>query len=384
MSACQNYQPNMPLALLQKAQSALLFIVLLAGIAILSVGSVWAAAAPTGGVQPVPPLTARVIDQTGTLTSSASQSLEAQLASVEKSTGAQIVVLMVPSTAPEDIASYANRVGRSSRRCRRDVGDGILVLVAKNDRRARIEVAKSLEGAVPDLAASAIIDEAMTPAFRRGDFAGGIAAAITRLDGRIRVGAGLPAAPADRGATAAGEAGGAAVNPGALDAGQNSIGANGADSANGSADRGNTSGAANSKADSTQGRTQGARGFQWTDLAIFLFFVMPMATAALRGVLGRPLGALAGGVGGGLLAFLFTHSLLLAGIAAAIALVFGFVSRGSTGLGRRGGFGTGLGAGLGAGMGAGWGSGGGFSGGGGGFSSGGGGNFGGGGASGSW
>ncbi len=382
MSACQNYQRNMPLALFIKAQSALLFIVFLAGFALSTAGNVWAAAAPTGGVQPVPPLSARVIDQTGTLTAAASQSLETQLARVEKTTGAQIVVLMVPTAAPEDIASYANRIGNAWKIGRRDVGDGILLLVAKNDRRARIEVAKSLEGAVPDLAASAIIDEAMTPAFRRGDFAGGISAAVSRLDGRIRVGAGLPAAPADHNATAGAAAtGGAAVNPGALDAGQNSIGANGATGTNNAAD---AAAAANSNTGTAQSRAHGARGFQWTDLAIFLFFVMPMATAGLRAALGRPLGAVAGGAGGGLLAFLFTHSLLLAGLAGVIALVFGFVSRGGTGFGRRGGFGTGLGAGLGAGMGAGWGNGGGFSGGGGGFSSGGGGNFGGGGASGSW
>ena len=115
---------------------------------------------------------------------------------------------------------------------------------------------------------------------------------------------------------------------------------------------------------------------------------MPMATAGLRSALGRPLGAVAGGAGGGLLAFLFTHSLMLAAAAGVIALVFGFVSRGGNGLRRGGrGFGTGLGAGLGAGMGAGWGGGGfggGGGGGGGGFSSGGGGDFGGGGASGSW
>ena len=130
------------------------------------------------GVLPVPVLTARVIDQTATLTSAQQQSLEAQLAAVETKRGSQIVVLMVPSTLPEDIAAYAQRVGDAWKIGRRDVGDGLLIVVAKNDRRVRIEVAKSLEGAVPDLAAKRIIDAQITPAFKAGDFAGGLSAAV--------------------------------------------------------------------------------------------------------------------------------------------------------------------------------------------------------------
>lgn len=362
MSPIRNDEQNMPPALYRLEHLALSFIVFFCG------GSAWAA----GGIQPVPALTARVIDQTGTLAPAARQALESQLADVEQSTGAQIVVLMVPTTAPEDIASFANRIGNAWKIGRRDVGDGIVVLVAKNDRRARIEVAKSLEGAVPDLAASAIIDEAMTPAFRRGDFAGGLTTAVGRLDARIRADSGLPAAPEEP--VHAGNIGGTG-NPAVLDAGQNSIGTHGSAGADNTAQAGG--------APDRTGGGEGTRGFQWTDLAIFLFFVMPLASAVLRSLLGRPVGAVAGGVGGGLLAFLFTHSLMLTVIAGVIALMFGLVSRGGGSLGPRGGFGPGLGAGLGAGMGSGWGGGGSF-GGGGGFSSGGGGDFGGGGASGSW
>jgi uncharacterized protein len=118
-------------------------------------------------VLPVPALTARVIDQTGTLDAIQRKGLDDKLAAFEQKKGSQIVVLMVPTTQPEDIASYANRVGNAWKIGRKDVGDGILVIVAKDDRKMRIEVAKTLEGAVPDLAAKQIIDEAMKPRFRR-------------------------------------------------------------------------------------------------------------------------------------------------------------------------------------------------------------------------
>ncbi len=83
---------------------------------------------------------------------------------------------------------------------RRDVGDGLLLVVAKNDRRVRIEVAKALEGAIPDLAARQIIDNAMRPAFRADDYAGGLNAAVDQIMARIQ-GEGLPA-PVARGAAA--------------------------------------------------------------------------------------------------------------------------------------------------------------------------------------
>ncbi len=137
------------------------------------------------GLQPVPALTARVIDTTGTLDGTQVAALEAKLAALEQDKGAQVVLLMVPTTAPEDIAAYANRVGNAWKIGRAGVGDGLIVLVAKEDRRMRIEVAKTLEGAVPDIAASHIIDEAMAPFFRQGDFAGGLDAAVDQLAARI-------------------------------------------------------------------------------------------------------------------------------------------------------------------------------------------------------
>ena len=143
-------------------------------------------------VQPVPALTARVMDRTATLSANDLSTVEQQLAALEQRTGAQVVVLMVPSTAPEDIFDYANRVANVWQIGRKAVGDGVLVVVAVQDHRLRIEVAKSLEGAVPDLAASQIMERDMTPAFKRGDYATGLRQGIEALGQRI-TGENLPA-----------------------------------------------------------------------------------------------------------------------------------------------------------------------------------------------
>jgi uncharacterized protein len=150
---------------------------------------------------PVPALTARVIDQTGTLDASQRSALEAKLAAFEQAQGTQIVVLMLPTTAPEDIAAYAHRVADQWKIGRREVGDGLLVVVAKDDRRVWIAVAKALEGAVPDLAAARVIRERITPRFRQGDFAGGLDAALDSLF-RLVEGESLPAPAAATGAPA--------------------------------------------------------------------------------------------------------------------------------------------------------------------------------------
>ena len=280
-------------------------------------------------LQPVPPLTARVIDTTGTLGDADKAALEAKLAALEQDKGSQVVVLMVPTTAPEDIAAFANRVGNDWKIGRRDVGDGLIVLVAVQDRRMRIEVAKTLEGAVPDIAAKQIIDEAMAPRFRQGDYAGGLDAAIDQLGARIRGEPLPPVRPADA------------------------------------------------------GWTGGEPGFSLFELLILLFVFVPVIGAIARAILGRKLGALATGAGVGWLAFAVTASLLLGLLAGAIALfvvLLGGLARALPSSRSRGGgpwlppSGGGLGGGVG----------GGFGGGGGGFSSGGGGDFGGGGASGGW
>jgi uncharacterized protein len=141
---------------------------------------------------PVPVLTARVTDLTGTLQPAETQALEDRLREFETRKGAQIAVLIVPSTAPDAIEEYAIRVVENWKLGRKGVDDGVLLLVAKDDRRVRIEVGYGLEGVIPDALASRIINEAITPRFKAGDFHGGIAAGVERLMGLI-AGEPLPA-----------------------------------------------------------------------------------------------------------------------------------------------------------------------------------------------
>ncbi|MBK9573234.1 MAG: TPM domain-containing protein [Rhodoferax sp.] len=273
-------------------------------------------------MQPVPALTGHVIDLTATLSTEDLRSLEARLTELETTRGSQVVILMVASTQPEDVSSYANRVGNDWKIGRKGVGDGLLILVAKNDRKVRLEVAKSLEGAIPDLAAQQIIDTAITPAFRQGQYAQGLDGAVQQIAARI-AGESLP-------------------TPG------------------------------ESKSSGRNGLLQ---GFDWMDLAIFLFFAVPIGGSIVRRVLGAKFGAVVAGCAVGAVALFITSSLLVASIAAFVAALFTLFSNAAGGSG-----GTGWGSGGGGG---GWSSGGGSSS-SDGFSSGGGGDFGGGGASGDW
>lgn len=156
-------------------------------------------------LQPIPPFTARVIDRTGTLTAAGRQALEDELAAFERRKGSQIAVLIVPTTQPEAIEQYSIRVaeawkiGRDRVRASSGAGartgaidDGVLLLVAKDDRRMRIEVGYGLEGAIPDGIARRIIDQAIAPKFRQQDWQGGIAAGLAELQRRID-GENLPA-----------------------------------------------------------------------------------------------------------------------------------------------------------------------------------------------
>jgi uncharacterized protein len=140
----------------------------------------------------VPPLSGRVVDQTGTLSSGEVASLTQKLGDLEARKGSQIAVLIVPTTEPETIEQYSIRVAEAWKIGRRRIDDGALVVVAKNDRKLRIEVGYGLEGALNDATARRIIDEIITPSFRAGDFAGGIAAGIDRMI-RVIDGEKLPA-----------------------------------------------------------------------------------------------------------------------------------------------------------------------------------------------
>src|SRR5262249_9777762 len=124
--------------------------------------------------QPVPPRAARVTDLTNTLSAGARTEIDGKLAAFETRKGSQIAVLLVATTAPEAIEQYSLRVAEAWKLGRAGVDDGVLLLVAAQDRRARFEVGYGLEGAVPDALARRIIAEQLAPKFRDGDFAGGI------------------------------------------------------------------------------------------------------------------------------------------------------------------------------------------------------------------
>ena len=273
------------------------------------------------GLQPIPPLTARATDTTGTLDAGQKAALEAKLAAFEREKGAQVAVLIVPTTQPEDIAQYSIRVVDAWKLGRAQPDDGALLLVAKDDRRLRIEVGYGLEGALPDAIASRIIRETITPRFRQDDYYGGIDAGVDRILGVIR-GEALP--PPD---------------------------------------------------ERWQGERAPPRGLQ---ILPMLFFGVLVASGGLRAIFGRTIGSLlTGGVVGGIAYVLLTAVgvSIAAGIGAwLLSLLLSAVGGGRWSSGpRHGGWGGGWGGG---GLGGGGFGGGGFGGGGGGF--------GGGGASGRW
>lgn len=278
-------------------------------------------------LQPLPKLEARVTDLTGTLTAAQQAELEQKLADFEARKGAQIAVLLVPTTSPETIEQYSIRVVDAWKLGRKRVDDGVLLLLAKNDRTVRIEVGYGLEGILPDATANRIIDQIMVPLLRQGQYFGAISAGTDQI---MKVVDGEPLPPPDQ-------------------------------------------------------RWQGSdrRSTGWIGMLPFLLIAVFIGASVLRNLFGHRAGSVATGIGTGLLVFILSQVVSVAigaGIIGfLIALFSGFGGGGWTsGLGGWGGFGGFGGGGLGGGFGGGFGggSGGGFSGGGGGF--------GGGGASGSW
>lgn len=130
---------------------------------------------------PVPPLTGHVTDQTGTLTADQRAALEQTLTAFEARKGSQLAVLIVASSAPEEIEQYAIRVAEQWKLGRRRVDDGAILVVAKNDRTLRIEVGYGLEGALNDLTSKRIISEVILPRFKSQDFYGGISAGVGQI-----------------------------------------------------------------------------------------------------------------------------------------------------------------------------------------------------------
>ncbi|MGO1071289.1 TPM domain-containing protein [Lysobacter sp. CA199] len=136
--------------------------------------------APAGDAT-IPPMPSPVVDTTGTLSPAVRDSLEAQALDLQRRKGAQLQILIVQTTRPEEIETYAVRAFEQFKLGRKGIDDGVLLLVAKDDRRVRIEVGYGLEGAITDAQAGRIIQEYITPRFRVGDYDGGIGEASQML-----------------------------------------------------------------------------------------------------------------------------------------------------------------------------------------------------------
>ncbi len=273
---------------------------------------------------PIPALDSPVVDTTGTLDAPTRQALEAQARALQQRKGSQLQVLVVPTTQPEDIAQYAVRAFDQWKLGREKVDDGVLLVVAKDDRRVRIEVGYGLEGAIPDATAIRVIQEYLVPKFRANDYAGGITDATGALV-KLIDGEALPAPM---------------VEP--------------------QADRGNGGG-------------------DWI-FALFVAFIVAQVARALFGRAPRFVRGVVGAGAAGGVAWLMSSLLLVGGIGALVGFFMGLASAPTGRFARDSGWG-GFGGGGWGGGGGGWGGGG--IGGGGGWS-GGGGMSGGGGASGSW
>lgn len=137
--------------------------------------------APAWAQVQVPPLRAAVTDLTGTLTAGQLSDLDARLKNFSQQRGSQIVILIVPTTRPEAIEQFSIRVAEAWKIGRAGKDDGVILLMAKDDRELRIEVGYGLEGAIPDAIAKRVIAETITPRFRDGDFYGGLSEGITTL-----------------------------------------------------------------------------------------------------------------------------------------------------------------------------------------------------------
>ncbi len=278
--------------------------------------------AGTDGLVPIPPLSAHVTDVTQTLAAPERQALEAKLADWEARTGNQFAVLLVPSTQPEPIEAYAIRVADAWKIGRKGSDNGVLFVVAKNDRKIRLEVGYGFEGVLTDATSKRIIAETVAPKFREGAFGAGINAGVDRVINVLAEGKPLPAAKA-------------------------------------------------------RSPPAGSGGSVPVMILVLVFIVVPAVGGVLKKLLGKLVGSTVGSGLVGAAAWLFAGSIAIGVIAAIVAFIVMIFAGTGTGLlsgGRRGG-------GVWIPSGGGWGGGG---GGGGGGWSGGGGGFGGGGASGDW
>jgi uncharacterized protein len=261
----------------------------------------------------VPALSGRVVDKTMTLTQDQQAGLDQTLKNFEARKGSQVAVLIVPTTAPESIEQFSIRVAEQWKIGRRKVDDGAILVIAKDDRKLRIEVGYGLEGALTDLTSKRIIDEVITPKFRAGDFAGGIIDGVDRIL-KVIDGEPLPA---------------------------------------------------------PQAQTPSNMSFAFdhiVEYGPFLLFGVIFAGGVLRTIFGRLFGSLATGGLAAVVVWMIVGTAVLAGIAGLIAFVFTLIGDAITSGGGRGGGHSGSGGSWSSGSSS---SGGGFSGGGGSFGGGG-------------
>jgi len=154
-------------------------------VALFTLALLLAGHAPAAHAQvPLPPLESRVTDLTGTLTAAQQSTLDEKLAAFERRKGAQISVLILPTTQPEDIAQFGIRLAEAWKLGRAGPDDGAILIVAKDDRAMRVEVGHGLEGVLTDVTSSRIVNDTIAPLFKQGDFHGGVNAG---LDQMIRV-----------------------------------------------------------------------------------------------------------------------------------------------------------------------------------------------------
>jgi uncharacterized protein len=133
-------------------------------------------------VKKLPEVNSFVTDQTNTLSENEIAQLTRKLEDLQTTKGSQLIVVIIPSTKPEPIEDYSIRLADSTQVGRgNNIDDGVILLVAKEDRRVRIEVGRGLEGAIPDIYANQIINNTIVPQFRNGDFYGGINGAVDDL-----------------------------------------------------------------------------------------------------------------------------------------------------------------------------------------------------------
>ncbi|MBX2992220.1 MAG: TPM domain-containing protein [Bacteroidetes bacterium] len=125
---------------------------------------------------PVPKLTRRVTDFTNTLSTAQVNALEADVARFEDSTSTQLVIVILPTIGGASIEEFALRIAEANLIGQKGTDNGILLLIAKDDRKLRIEVGYGLEGVLPDGLAGTIIRREITPHFRDGDYYAGIKA----------------------------------------------------------------------------------------------------------------------------------------------------------------------------------------------------------------